>query len=75
MHTDTHTLSLSFSLSPAGAGGAGAATQMGPGLATPLLDATLLLLQRFMSEPMFTALRTQEQLGYIVAVSKDSYGE
>ena len=48
---------------------------MGPGPATPLVDATLLLLQRFLSEPLFSTLRTQQQLGYIVSISKQSFGE
>jgi secreted Zn-dependent insulinase-like peptidase len=48
---------------------------MGAEPVTPRIDAVLLLLQRFISEPMFTTLRTKEQLGYIVAINKQSFGE
>jgi len=46
--------------------------QVGPRSAK--LAAILLVISRFMSEPVFTTLRTKEQLGYIVSFSLSSYG-
>jgi secreted Zn-dependent insulinase-like peptidase len=48
---------------------------MGPEPASAKVEATLLMLLRFLSEPLFTSLRTRQQLGYIVSVSIDSFGE
>lgn len=44
------------------------------GLRSAKLAAVLLVISRLMSEPIFTTLRTKEQLGYIVSFSLSSYG-
>ena len=42
---------------------------------SPPSVAQQLLLQRLLSEPLFTELRTKQQLGYIVALGGTSHGE
>jgi secreted Zn-dependent insulinase-like peptidase len=34
----------------------------------------VMVLNRFLKEPLFTELRTQQQIGYIVSLSQDAYG-
>jgi nardilysin len=41
---------------------------------SPKVSAIMLLIRRFMAEPLFSELRTQRQLGYIVSMSPDGHG-
>ena len=41
---------------------------------SPKVSAYMLLIRRFMAEPMFSELRTQRQLGYIVSLAEKGHG-
>lgn len=48
--------------------------QAGSFLRNPRSDAIRLVLVQFLKEPLYTELRTRQQLGYVVSLSDDSYG-
>ena len=49
-------------------------TYMQADLTTPTSVARVLLLRSLLAEPLFTELRTKQQLGYIVGVTTSSFG-
>jgi secreted Zn-dependent insulinase-like peptidase len=48
--------------------------QAGDSFYSPKIAAALLMLHQYMKEPIFTNLRTKQQLGYIVSLSHETYG-